>query len=170
MISIPCQPINPTPEGIFGDDVIEEGDAVNTQPVFGISSKALAGLDTYDRLEPPAPIRGKYVTLYFKHPGEVFDKLDWDIRAPKTDTIIWEFEVKSNVKGKVTISWTDITKQVPKGAKLTLTDLKTGQSLNMHERTNYTYLNSQPSEAAQFKITAKIAQIQQTLPEKTILM
>ncbi|MFH1860663.1 MAG: carboxypeptidase regulatory-like domain-containing protein [bacterium] len=112
-------------------------DTANLAPCFGVSSNACPGLDMADRPEPPEP-QGGFVTLYFTHPEEqVFDRFDWDIK-PLADSILWEFEVKTNLSGEgVAITWDK--EQLPKGYGLILTDKDTQTSMVMDKENGYTY-------------------------------
>ncbi|MBU1754218.1 Ig-like domain-containing protein [bacterium] len=120
---------------VLADNYYE--DKTNLAPLFGVNSNACPGLDMVDRPEPPEP-QGKFITLYFTHPDEkVFDRFDWDIK-PLADSILWEFEVKTNLSAKgVAITWDK--EQLPKGCALILTDKDTQTSMVMDRENGYSY-------------------------------
>jgi len=112
-------------------------DKANYGPRFGISRNSSPGLDASDRPEPPEP-QGDFVTLYFTHPEEgVFNRFDWDMRPPGSTTT-WEFEVKTNLSGKVVAMKWD-KEYLPAGYCLMLIDTDSQTSMVMDTENGYTY-------------------------------
>ncbi len=129
-------------------------DTINNQPVFGVAQQAAAGLDLCDKIEPPTPPQGEYVSLFFTHPEEeIFDRFDWDIRSLMDDImnepIIWTFNVETNVSGEVVINWDN--NSLPDGYNVILIDngngdreAGMGMKIDMHAANKYTYCTDYP--------------------------
>ncbi|MEK7814198.1 MAG: hypothetical protein AAB296_10590, partial [Candidatus Desantisbacteria bacterium] len=119
-------------------------DTANGTPRLGVNPASSIGLDGSDRLELPEP-QGNFVTLRFVHPDEVigkaavpFNQFDWDIKPPD-ESIVWDFEVKSNLSGEnVAITWD--RECLPHDYYLMLIDKDTQTSMVMDEGNGYTYV------------------------------
>lgn len=117
-------------------------DIANGAPCLGVNPGSSIGLDSLDRLELPEP-QGNFVTLRFIHPDEPnspFNQFDWDIKPPD-ESIVWEFEVKSNLSGeRIAITWDK--EEIPKDYYLMLIDKDTKTSMVMNDENGYTYICS----------------------------
>ena len=84
-------------------------------------SGASEGWDQHDR--PEAPVIGEYVSVYFPHPewGKVSPIYATDARPEPLEGDIWEFEVKSNIKDKVTLNFA-VLESVPEDYEIWLVD------------------------------------------------
>ncbi|MBU0700320.1 Ig-like domain-containing protein [bacterium] len=119
-------------------------DTANGAPCLGVNPDSSIGLDKSDRLELPEP-QGNFVTLRFVHPDEPtnngvspFDQFDWDVRPP-SESIVWEFEVKSNLSGeRIAITWDK--EEIPQDYCLMLIDKDTLTSMVMDKENGYTYI------------------------------
>ncbi|MCC6549973.1 MAG: T9SS type A sorting domain-containing protein [Ignavibacteriaceae bacterium] len=113
----------------------------------GVAEAATDGFDAvYDTPEPPfAP--GNYVSAYFYHPDWnpiVGSKFAKDIKsdADLADAVHrWYFSVETNVTNDtVTINFEQ--DRIPVGYGKYLTDMLTGERVNLKHRTNYKYYNT----------------------------
>ncbi|MDI6782359.1 MAG: hypothetical protein QME49_09705, partial [bacterium] len=144
-------------------------DIANGAPCLGVNPNSSIGLDSSDRLELPEP-QGSFVTLRFVHPDETavpFNQFDWDIKPP-AESIVWEFEVKSNLSGeRIAITWNN--EEISQDYYLMLIDKDTMTSMVMNKENGYTYVcgSNDGLPARHFMVRAiKAAPIMQAQAEK----
>lgn len=135
--------------------VAKVSDAVDSNSIIGIDSRASEGFDLLDVEEPP--VLSNYVQLAFIHN-------DWannsgryasDIRTSLGTGKTWEFNVTTDIPNKkVAISWPGIA-SVPKNCRLSLEDLDSGNRVYMRTRNNYTYDSGATAGIRRFKLYAE---------------
>ncbi len=76
-------------------------------------AKASEKYDAFDRPEPP--VIGDYVSVYFPHSGwqKVSNKYSTDARPLLEEGDIWEFEIRTNIKENVSLSFSGIERVPP---------------------------------------------------------
>ena len=103
---------------------------------------ALHNLDRLDQPEPP--VIGEYVSVYFPH-------RDWqtltktyclDARPEPTDGEIWEFEVKTNIRDKVNLTFEGLD-EVPSQLEVWLVDDALQITQNLRESNHYAVAGSE---------------------------
>jgi len=108
--------------------------AVDEDNFLGSSSVASNDWDKLDRPEPP--VIGEFISLYFPHPewGELSKNYCTDFRPKISDGEIWEFEVKTNIRDVVNLTFEGIN-DVPNEYEVWLLDpiLQTSQDLRRNE-------------------------------------
>jgi len=82
--------------------------ARDTRNFAAVFADAAAGWDEHDR--PEAPVIGEYVSVYFPHPewGQVIASYATDARPLPRDGDIWEFEVKTNIRDVVQLTFLNL--------------------------------------------------------------
>jgi hypothetical protein len=108
-------------------------DAVDTDNRAVSLSKASDSWDTFDRPEPP--VIGDYVSLYFPHAEweKMSTKYCVDARAKLEDGAIWDFEIRTNIKGNVSLGFKGIEK-VPAEFEVWFVDQSNKQLYNLREQ------------------------------------
>lgn len=144
-----------TSDGWSVNLVAKVGDAVDSQNLIGIDSRASEGYDKLDVEEPP--VFNDYVQLSFTHSDWV-DKTGRyasDFRSSIGTGKTWEFSVKTDTLNKdVSISWPGIA-SVPKNCRLVLEDLDSGNKVYMRTRNNYIYNSGTTESSRRFKLYAE---------------
>ena len=125
---------------------------------IGAINTAEADYDAQDAVEPRRSLDENYTSLYFDKPGwgARAGRYANDIRpqsAQPGDTETWNFTIETSEVGEtVTLSWNASALPIDR-FEFTLTDLATGQSINMGEQSNYTYTaTGDEISEARFKI------------------
>ncbi len=79
--------------------------ARDTQTLAAVRADAAAGWDEFDL--PEAPVIGEYVSVYFPHPewGQIASSYTTDVRPEPLDGEIWEFEVRTNIRDAVRLTF-----------------------------------------------------------------
>ena len=99
-------------------------------------AKASEKYDSFDRPEPP--VIGDFVSVYFPHPEweKMSTKYCIDARPKLEDGDIWEFEIRTNIKENVSLSFTGI-ENVPPEFEIWFVDQTHKLLHNVREKTNY---------------------------------
>ena len=109
--------------------------AVDRDNFLGLSSRASKSWDELDRPEPP--VIGEFVSVYFPHPewSELSENYCTDFRPEIAEGEIWEFEVMTNIRDVVNLSFEGV-KTVPNDYQVWLVDplLQTSQNLRRKDR------------------------------------
>lgn len=119
--------------------------ATQNDVLVGVSAAASNGLDALDR--PQAPLIGEYVTVYVPHPewGSVFKNFTTDIHGEMQDGSVWQFEVKSNIRDKVTLTFKDVN-TVPANFQVWLVDNVLKTATNLRQSAVASFLNGDVSQ------------------------
>jgi hypothetical protein len=123
-----------------------------------IASGASTSWDELDQPEPP--VIGEYVSVYFPHPE--WDKLAknycTDFRPMTSDNglqtsdgEIWEFEVKTNIRDKVNLTFEGIN-EVPKELEVWLVDDALKITQNLREQKQYSVAGASADHPKQLKL------------------
>jgi len=116
-----------------------------------ISSGATGGLDAWDRPEPP--VIGEYVSVSFPH-------RDWESHSPgfcldtrpePTYGEIWEFEVTTNIRDKVNLTFEGL-EQAPNEFEIWVIDEVLQLSQNLRESNRYAVAGSGPDHPKRLKL------------------
>ena len=110
------------------------GEAKDYHNFAGVIEGAADSWDGYDSHEPP--YIGEYVSVYFPHqdwnvyPGNYSS----DLKSPGANGYTWQFDVESNIRGEITLSFEGMTK-IPQEFEVKLIDpiLKYEQDLRMKQ-------------------------------------
>jgi len=117
-------------------------EAVDEDNIAAIVDGASNAWDEMDQPEPP-PI-GEYVSVYFPHPE--WDKLAkiycTDFRSGSSEGYVWLFEVKTNIRDKVNLSFEGLD-EVPAELEVWLMDEALKITQNLRERNHYTLAGSE---------------------------
>lgn len=135
--------------------VAKAGDAVDSQSLLGVDSRASDGFDSLDVEEPP--VIDNYIQLAFTHSdwADKTSRYASDFRPSIGTGKTWEFNVDTNIPNKnVTVSWPGIA-SVPKNCRLVLEDVESGNRVYMRTRNNYTYKSGSTAGARRFKLYAE---------------
>ena len=110
--------------------------AVDGDNFLGLSSAASISWDEFDRPEPP--VIGEFVSLYFPHPewGGLSKNYCTDFRPEISDGEIWEFEVKTNIRDVVNLSFEGLN-NVPSDYEACLIDATLKTSQNLRQKSKY---------------------------------
>jgi len=112
--------------------------AYDNNNVAAVAARAAVGWDEMDQPEPP--VIGEYVSAYFPH-------LDWerfsdayctDVRPELFESEVWEFEVKTNIRDRVELSFDGLA-GVPQEFEVWLIDEALEVSQNLRERRRYAF-------------------------------
>jgi hypothetical protein len=111
-------------------------DAIDKDNQVVSIAKASEKWDKFDRPEPP--VIGDYVSLYFPHPEweKMTSKYCLDARAKLDDGEIWEFEIRTNIKENVALSFKGID-NVPDEFEVWFVDQSNKQLYNVREKNNF---------------------------------
>jgi len=117
-------------------------EARDNNNLAAIAQAASRELDRLDHPEPP--VIGEYVSVYFPH-------RDWqtltktyclDARPEPTDGEIWEFEVKTNIRDKVNLTFEGLD-EVPSQLEVWLVDDALQITQNLRESNHYAVAGSE---------------------------
>ncbi len=102
----------------------------------GVALDARNGRDVWDRPEPP--VIGEYVSLYFPHPewNLLSKTFSTDFRSEPVDGDVWEFEVTTNIRDQVQLTFQGIN-SVPNKWLVWLVDESLQIGKNLRESNNY---------------------------------
>jgi hypothetical protein len=126
-------------------------EARDVDNVAAITSGAAPGYDAWDRPEPP-PV-GEYVSVYFPH-------REWepptpnycaDVRPEFSQGEIWEFEVSTNIRDKVNLTFTGV-ENVPVEFEAWMIDEVLKLSHNLREDNAYTIAGEGPNHPKRLKL------------------
>ena len=134
----------------------------NTRAVSVI--KAADNYDVLDRPEPP--VIGDFVSVYFPHPEweKMSDKYCVDARPKLEDGGIWEFEIRTNIKDNVAVSFNGIEK-VPAEFEIWFVDQVQKLSYNVREKRNYEVSVSTQAPKKLMLVVGKESFIQEKLSD-----
>jgi len=105
--------------------------------IVAVSSNASNTHDELDRPEPP--VIGEYVSVYFPHPEweKLSENYCTDFRPQTSDAELWTFEVKTNIRDVVQLSFEGLD-SVPPEFEVWLADDLLKISQNLREKNQYT--------------------------------
>jgi len=111
-------------------------DALDTDTRAVSVAKASEKYDSFDKPEPP--VIGDFVSVYFPHPEweKMSIKYCIDARPKLEEGSIWEFEIRTNIKENVSLSFTGI-ENVPAEFEIWFVDQTHKLLHNVREKTNY---------------------------------
>ena len=114
----------------------ESRDARDTQTYAAVVRDASHDWDRMDR--PEAPVIGEYVSVYFPHSewNKAASKYTTDTRPEPIDGDIWEFEVKTNIRDEVKLTFAEI-ESVPEDFGVWLVDEVLNLTQNLRERDQF---------------------------------
>jgi|GEM_PF-1095312 len=119
--------------------------------VAGVHSEAIQGWDALDRPEPP--VIGEYISLYFPH--DDWDKISTryciDARKVSFEGDIWEFEVETNIRDLVNLTFEGI-EEVPQEYEVCVVDDMARMSINLRETQTYSFAGSGPENPRLLKL------------------
>lgn len=105
--------------------------------------------NTWDELDQPEPpVIGEYVSVYFPHPewGKLAKNYCTDFRPESADGYAWPFEVKTNIRDKVNLTFDGID-GVPSHFEVWLMDDALKLTQDLRESNHYTLASSaQPKQ------------------------
>ena len=115
----------------------ESSTACDIDNSIAIHSQAAFERDVYDQAEPPTI--GEYISVYFPYPqqGPRSESFCLDARPAPAEGEIWSFEVKTNVRAKVLLTFAGV-ETVPAGFEIWLVDEALQISQNLRENNQYT--------------------------------
>ncbi len=101
--------------------VAQSQQARNGDNHLGIAQRSVKGWDPLDRPDPP--VIGEYVSVYFPHPewGKLGAAYCTDFRPEPVRGEIWEFNVNSNIRDKITLHFEGV-QRVPSNFEVRLID------------------------------------------------
>ncbi|TDI93487.1 MAG: T9SS type A sorting domain-containing protein [Caldithrix sp.] len=110
--------------------------------VAGVVLSAAENWDQRDLPEPP-PI-GEYVSIYFPHPewGKLSKRFCTDFRPEFSQGNTWEFEVKSNIRDRVQLTFAGL-ETVPSEFEIWLVDETLNLTQNLRDNTRYAVAGSE---------------------------
>jgi subtilisin family serine protease len=113
--------------------------ARDTDNVAVIAETAAVDWDQFDQPEPP--VIGDFVRVSFPHPewGALIDDFCIDARPTPVDGEIWEFEVSTNIRDQVHLTFDDI-EFAPAQFEVALLDEVVDVLQNLRERSHYTFV------------------------------
>ncbi|MFQ5640776.1 MAG: FG-GAP-like repeat-containing protein [bacterium] len=108
--------------------------------IAGITANAAIAWDGQDRPEPP--VIGEYVSVYFPHPewDALSENYCTDFRPQSSDGEVWEFEVKTNIRDVVHLTFQPSNSLEPSEGlmpEMWLLDEALNVSQNLQERNSY---------------------------------
>ena len=101
--------------------------------------------NTYDELDQPEPpVIGEYVSVYFPHPewSKLAKIYCTDFRPESAEGYVWPFEVKTNIRDKVNLTFSGID-EVPKEMEVWLVDDALKITQNLRENNHYAVAGSE---------------------------
>lgn len=134
--------------------VARAGDAVDSQGVLGMNTRAADSYDEADVERPPSP--GDYVAISFPHQDWGINSGSYlsDIRRSTGGSQTWEFVVSTNKQNTdVVLTWPTMM-DVPKDYSLKLVDVDGSKAKFMRTTSSYRY-NSGSGGARRFKLVAE---------------
>lgn len=126
-------------------------EALDVDNFAALSEQAAIGWDVMDRPEPP--VIGDYVSVSFPH-------RDWDrplklyctdVRPKPIDGETWEFEVRTNIRDQVTLSFEGLDR-IPLNNEVWLTDEVAKISLSLRENNCYSLAASGEEQPRTLKL------------------
>jgi hypothetical protein len=126
----------------------ESGTQSDNITEIGVAETATAGYDAkYDAARPPVPPIDKFIEIYSEvngtgYPQFLGNKYARDFK----DTPNWTLKVKKGNTGseEVTINWNrNELGNLPDGMRITMTDLTTGQTIDMRRDSSYSFTYSE---------------------------
>jgi len=119
--------------------------------VAAIVATASLSWDEEDRAEPP--VIGEYVSVYFSHPewGMLNQSYRADSRPEPTSGEVWQFEVITNIRDKVNLSFEGIN-SVPPEFEVWLVDEALQISQNLRKENGYAITGSGPEHPKRLKL------------------
>jgi len=139
-------------------------DALDTDTRAMSMTKASEEYDPFDRPEPP--VIGEYVSVYFPHPEwEKISKNYCTDARPKLEAgDIWQFEIRTNIKDNVSLTFTGI-ENVPTEYEIWFVDEVHKLLHNVREKASYEVSVSTSSPKKLMLIVGKAEFIQQKLTD-----
>ncbi len=104
---------------------------------------------TWDRLDQPEPpVIGEYVSIYFPHHewNTLAKTYCIDARPEPTEGVVWDFEIKTNIRDKVNLSFEGIA-SVPSEFEVWLVDEALQITQNLRESSTYSVAGSEHPKA-----------------------
>ncbi|MFC1551920.1 SUMF1/EgtB/PvdO family nonheme iron enzyme [Candidatus Latescibacterota bacterium] len=130
-------------------------DASDDANYLGVREDAKVGWDQYDHVEPP-PI-GKYVSVSFSH--EDWEKYPFaytvDFRPPD-DTIIWDFDVQTNIPQETVVVQLSDIEVVPDEYHIRIYDLDIGSMLDT-DHNSFSFVSGKNTTERHFRIVVSIS-------------
>lgn len=118
----------------------------------GVAPKATNSEDLYKYGKPP--VLNSTVQLNIVHNDWKTTSLIQDLRAPGNTAQTWDLEVKSpKANDTVTLTWSDLTRSVPRNYKLTLVDKDTNTRQALQSNSSYT-VNTGSTGVRQLQLVA----------------
>ena len=126
----------------------ESGTQSDNITEIGVTETATAGYDTeYDAARPPVPPVDKFIEIYSEVSGTGYPQFLGNKYARDfKNTPNWTIKVKKGNTGsnEVTINWNrNELGNLPDGMRITMTDLATGQSIDMRRDSSYSFTYSE---------------------------
>lgn len=130
------------------------GSGVDGQNYIGQKPGAVAGEDLADLPKPPAGASDVYVTLLANNGGKS-RALAFDMRALSRSGVSqeeWVANVQSaRSNARIVLSWDGI-RTAPRNARLMLTDVATGATISMGDRSSYVFQSGEAGATRKFLI------------------
>jgi len=107
--------------------------------IDNIAAVSANASDTHDELDrPEPPVIGEYVSVYFPHPEwkTLSENYCTDVRSMTSDNQLWTFEVKTNIRDVVQLSFEGLD-SVPPEFEVWLMDEVLKISHNLREKNHY---------------------------------
>ncbi len=145
--------------------VAASGNAVDDNNHAGIWPSGKFDWDERDYPEPP--VIGGYVSVYFPHPewGRLSKKYTTDFRPTLEDGEVWEFEVLSNIRDAVRLSFEGV-EDAPEAYDVFLLDDAVKTPIDLRERNTYSIAGRGPEHPKRLKLlVAKGAFLDETLTD-----
>ena len=116
-----------------------------------VCSNALRGRDEIDQPEPP--VIGEYVSVYFPCPqkGERKEALCIDARPEPAEGEVWEFEVKTNIRDRIQLTFDEI-ESVPPEFDIWLIDERLQIAQNLREANKYSVTGVMENQPKRLKL------------------
>jgi subtilisin family serine protease len=122
------------------------------QNFFGQAKGASNGNDVHDISKPPSGGGHAYVRFLTGPEGRSVANA-FDMRALGENRAEWTASVSTDrPNAEVTLAW-DGLGNVPERGELSITDVATGQTVNMRNRSSYTFKSGEAGASRMFKIT-----------------
>jgi uncharacterized delta-60 repeat protein len=131
-------------------------EASDVDNIAAVATNASLYCDELDQPEPP--VIGEYVSVYFPHPewaAPVGDKLAkiycTDVRPESSEGYVWEFEVKTNIRDKVNLTFEGLD-DVPSELEVWLVDDALKITQNLREQWQYAVAGAGADHPKQLKL------------------
>jgi len=130
-------------------------DARDTQTLAAVRGDASFGWDDFDL--PEAPVIGEYVSVYFSHPewGQIVSSYTSDVRPYPVAGEAWEFEVKTNIRDVVTLTFQPSEGLKPSegfASEIYLVDDALKIKTNLRETNSYTVAGDNEANPKRLKL------------------